>query len=124
MVLLIYLRDVIGVVSREDIKSIAVRARCKLDRGHIGFSGLRSTKECLELRWLRVAGAPPGTVYGLGDAFCCIPNGESEPVPQTAQVAGCVEIEFQAPHAIEQPNSLVDLCTCRRSYPLSRPCTG
>ena len=26
----------------------------------------------------------------------------------------CVEIEFQAPHAIEQPNSLVDLCTCRR----------
>ena len=48
--------------------------------------------------WLRVAGAPPGTVYGLGDAFSCIPNGESEAVPQTAQVAGCVEIKLQAPH--------------------------
>jgi len=36
--------------------------------------------------WLRVVGAPAGSMLALGDACCC-PDVEGKPLPQTAQVA-------------------------------------
>lgn len=36
--------------------------------------------------WLRVVGAPPGSMLALGDACCCR-DADGEPLPQTAQVA-------------------------------------
>ena len=38
--------------------------------------------------WLRVAGDDARGIFALGDAARCVPPGEREPVPQTAQVAG------------------------------------